>query len=186
LAAYELNISCPNVACGGIQFASDPRMAGEVVAAARAAAKRPLWAKLSPNVSDIKVIAKAAAEAGADALTVANTYQAMSVDYKTRQSRLGNATGGLSGPAIRPITMRLVYESAKAVRIPIIALGGVQRAEDAIEYLFVGATAVQVGTASFADPKACEKVIAGLERLCGELNISKINEITGSFRAERD
>ena len=186
LAAYELNISCPNVACGGIQFASDPQMAGEVVRAARAAARRPLWVKLSPNVSDIKVIAKAAADAGADALTVANTYQAMSVDYKTRQSRLGNPTGGLSGPAIRPITTRLVYESAKAVGIPIIALGGVQRAEDAIEYLVVGATAVQVGTASFADPKACEKIIVGLEKLCGELNISKIKELTGSFRAERD
>jgi len=183
LAAYELNISCPNVACGGIQFSSDPRMAAEVVSAARRAAKRPLWVKLSPNVTDIGVIARASVEAGADALTVANTYQAMSVDYKTRKSRLGNPTGGLSGSAIRPITTRLVHEAWKAVAVPIVALGGVQSSEDAIEYMVVGATAVQVGTASFADPMACEKIVAGLEKVCGNINISKIRELTGSFRA---
>ncbi len=184
LAAYELNISCPNVACGGLQFGSDPRMVGEVVSAARRAAKRSLWVKLSPNVSDIGVIAKAAAEAGADALTVANTYAAMSVDFRTRRSRLGNPTAGLSGPAIRPITTRMVYDASKAVKIPVIALGGIDKAEDVLEYFVVGASAVQVGTASFADPRACERIVNELEGLCKANNILRISELSGTFRAE--
>jgi dihydroorotate dehydrogenase (NAD+) catalytic subunit len=184
LAAYELNISCPNVACGGIQFGSDPRMAAEVVGAVRKLSHRPLWAKLSPNVPDIGLIARAVAEAGADALTVANTYPAMSVDFKTRKSRLGNATGGLSGQAIRPITMRLVYETARAVRIPVIGLGGIERAEEVMEYMIVGASAVQVGTATFADPRACEKLVDELERLCIRENIHGISALTGSFGRE--
>src|SRR6202043_3418721 len=130
LAAYELNISCPNTAHGGIQFGSDPQMVSEVVGTARRASRRPLWVKLSPNVTDIAVIARAAEEAGADALTVANTYQGMSVDTRTRQSKLGRPTGGLSGPAIRPITVRLVYESCRSVKIPIVGLGGIEKAED--------------------------------------------------------
>jgi dihydroorotate dehydrogenase (NAD+) catalytic subunit len=125
IAAYELNISCPNTAHGGIQFGSDPQMVSEVVSAARQAAHRPLWVKLSPNVTDIGVIARAAEKAGADALTVANTYQAMSIDVQTRKSKLGRITGGLSGPAIKPITLRLVYESKRAVKIPVIGLGGI-------------------------------------------------------------
>ena len=161
LAAYELNISCPNVACGGAQFGSDPRLVSQVVSAAKAVAvRRPLWVKLSPNVTDIALTARATAEAGADALTVANTYPAMSVEFRTRRSRLGNATGGLSGRAIKPITLRLVNEAFRAVKIPIIGLGGIDSAEDVLEYLVVGATAVQVGTASFADPKACERLVA--------------------------
>jgi len=182
LAAYELNISCPNVACGGIQFGSDPRMAAEVVSTVRALARRPLWVKLSPNVSDIGLIARAAAEAGADALTVANTYPAMSVDFRTRMSRLGNPTGGLSGHAIKPITTRLVYEASKAVRIPVIGLGGIEKAEDVMEYLVVGATAVQIGTATFADPRACEKIVDELESLCIREKIHKISELTATFR----
>jgi dihydroorotate dehydrogenase (NAD+) catalytic subunit len=181
LAAYELNISCPNVACGGIQFGSNPQMAAEVVAGVRKLARRPLWAKLSPNVPDIGLIARAVAEAGADALTVANTYPAMSVDFRTRRSRLGNATGGLSGQAIRPITMRLVYEAFKAVRVPVIGLGGIEKAEDVMEYMVVGASAVQVGTATFADPRACEKLVDELEKLCARENIHGISELTGSF-----
>ena len=184
LAAYELNISCPNVACGGAQFGSDPRMAADVVAACRRVAKRPLWVKLSPNVTDIGAIARAAEEVGADALTIANTYAAMSVDFRTRKSRLGNLSGGLSGPAIRPITTRLVYEAYKAVKIPILALGGVEKAEDVLEYFLVGATAVQIGTATFADPRACERVVDSLKKLCLNDKLLRISHLTGAFHAE--
>src|SRR6202011_2060958 len=157
LAGYELNISCPNVKKGGLQFGNDPSQVAEVVAAARkAAARRPLWVKLSPLVADIGLIARVAQEAGADALTVANTYPAMAVDTRTLKSRLGNLTGGLSGPAIKPITLRLVWEAKKAVKIPVIGLGGIETAEDALEYVAMGAAAVQVGTASFSDPTAVQ------------------------------
>jgi dihydroorotate dehydrogenase (NAD+) catalytic subunit len=184
LAAYELNISCPNVACGGIQFGSNPQMAAQVVAAARKVGRRPLWVKLSPNVADIGAIAKAAEEAGGDALTVANTYPAMSVDFRTRRSRIGNPTGGLSGRAIKPITLRLVYEAARAVRIPVIGLGGIDSAEDVLEYVVVGASAVQVGTANFADPNACVRIISDLERLCIAEKIHSIKDLRSTFRAE--
>lgn len=186
LAACELNISCPNVACGGIQFGSDPQMAGQVVAACRKVSRRPLWVKLSPNVADIGAIARAAEEAGGDALTVANTYPAMSVDFRSRKSRIGHPTGGLSGRAIKPITLRLVYEAWRAVRIPIIGLGGIDAAEDVLEYFVVGASAVQVGTANFADPNACVQIISDLERLCAAENIHNINELRGTFRSEKD
>lgn len=182
LAAYELNISCPNVACGGIQFGSDPRMAAGVVTAIRRVTQRPLWVKLSPNVTDIGAIAKAAEAAGADALTVANTYPAMSVDFRTQQSRIGNPTGGLSGRAIKPITLRLVHEVFKAVSIPVIGLGGIETAEDVLEYFVVGASAVQLGTANFSDPQACEKTIDALKSLCAAEKISSISELRGSFR----
>ena len=185
VAAYELNISCPNVACGGLQFGSDPRMAAEVVAAVRQIARRPLWVKLSPNVADIGAMARAVEEAGGDALTVSNTYPAMSVDFRTRKSRIGNPTGGLSGRAIRPITTRLVYEVSRAVRIPVVALGGIDSAEDVLEYFVVGAAAVQIGTATFADPRACENLVVALERLCMSSKISKISNLTGTFRGER-
>ena len=184
LAAYELNISCPNVACGGIQFGSHPRMAAQVVAAARKVSRRPLWVKLSPNVADIGAIGKAAEEAGGDALTVANTYPAMSVDFRGRKSRIGNPTGGLSGRAIKPITLRLVYEASRAVRIPVIGLGGIDTAEDVLEYFVVGASAVQVGTANFADPNACLRIISDLERLCASENICDINGLRGTFQSE--
>lgn len=182
LAAYELNISCPNTAHGGIQFGSDPQMASEVVSAARQAARRPLWVKLSPNVTDIGTIAKAAENAGADALTVANTYQAMSIDIRTQKSKLGRLTGGLSGPAIRPITLRLVYEAKRAVNVPIIGLGGVERAEDALEYVIAGASAVQVGTANFANPKAPVDILDRLEKCCMDFKINNINSLVGSLR----
>jgi dihydroorotate dehydrogenase (NAD+) catalytic subunit len=185
LAAYELNISCPNVACGGIQFGSDPRMAAEVIAAARKVSRRPLWVKLSPNVADIGAIAKAAEDAGSDALTIANTYPAMSVDFRTRKSRIGNPTGGLSGRAIKPITLRLVYEASKAVRIPIIGLGGIDTPEDVLEYFLVGASAVQVGTASFAEPNSCVRIISELEKLCISENISRMSELRGTFQTEK-
>jgi dihydroorotate dehydrogenase (NAD+) catalytic subunit len=184
LAAYELNISCPNTAHGGILFGSDPQMVSEVVAAARGAAKRPLWVKLSPNVTDIAAIARAAEDAGADALTVANTYQGMSVDVRTRRSRLGRVSGGLSGPAIRPITIRLVYEASRAVKIPVLGLGGIEKEEDVIEYMIVGATAVQVGTANFSDPAACEKIVGGLEKACHGANIHKISNLIGTLNVD--
>jgi len=185
LAGYELNISCPNVKCGGLQFGSDPLLVSEVVGAARkAAAKRPLWVKLSPLVTDIGLIARAAEEAGTDALTVANTYPALALDYRTGKSRLGSATGGLSGPAIKPITLRLVLETKKAVQTPILGLGGIETVEDVLEYLAVGATAVQVGTASFADPKASQRLIEGLERVLSEAKTFTLNEIRDKFLAE--
>ena len=185
LAGYELNISCPNVKRGGMQFGSDPALAAEVVGAARrAASKRPLWVKLSPLVTDIGLIARAVAEAGADALTVANTYPAMALDSRTWKSRLGNQTGGLSGPAIKPITLKLVWEARRAVKLPILGLGGVETVEDVLEYLAVGASAVQVGTASFADPKASQRISEGLERALFEAKVFTVNEIRDKFVAE--
>lgn len=184
LAGYELNISCPNTAHGGVQFGSDPELVSEVVTAARQVAHRPLWVKLSPNVTDIALIARAAEEAGADALTVANTYQAMSVDIQTRKSRLGRVTGGLSGPAIKPITLRLVYQASRAVKIPIVGLGGIETPDDVLEYMIVGARAVQVGTANFTEPDACQKIAAGLENACGKLKINVINSLIGSIQVD--
>jgi dihydroorotate dehydrogenase (NAD+) catalytic subunit len=178
IAAYELNISCPNVKKGGMQFGSNPALVDEVVRAARnVAAKRPLWVKLMPLVTDIGLIARTAENAGADALTVANTYPAMAVDFRKRTSKLGNSTGGLSGPAIRPLTVRLVWEAKKAVEIPIVALGGIEKVEDILEYLAVGASAVQVGTASFTDPAISEELSAGLERAVSEFNVLTISEL---------
>ena len=185
LAAYELNISCPNVKRGGLQFGTDPAMAAEVTRAARqAAVRRPLWVKLSPLVADIGLMARIVEAEGADALTIANTYPAMAVDFRTQRSRLGNHTGGLSGPAIKPITLRLVWEAWKSVKIPIIGLGGIESASDVLEYISVGATCVQVGTASFTDPKVSERLPNELRTLCFEHNLSSINELRGRFSTE--
>jgi dihydroorotate dehydrogenase (NAD+) catalytic subunit len=185
LAGYEVNISCPNVKCGGMQFGSDPGLASEVVGAARkAASKRPLWVKLSPLVTDIGLIARAAEEAGANALTVANTYPAMAIDFRTGRSRLGYPTGGLSGPAIKPITLRLVWETRKAVKIPIIGLGGIETVEDVLDYLAVGASAVQVGTASFTDPKASQRLSDTLTKVLLRAKVFTVNELRYKFGAE--
>ncbi len=182
LAAYELNISCPNTSRGGLEYGSDPAATAEVVAAARrAATRRRLWVKLSPNVTDITVIARAAEQSGADALTVANTWVGMALDISTGHSRLGRLTGGLSGPAIRPLTLRLVYQVAQAVKVPVLGLGGVQKPEDVLEYILAGATAVQVGTAHFIDPRASEQIVDGLENLCQRESIYKISEIRGKL-----
>src|SRR6202790_1806112 len=179
IAAYELNISCPNVKQGGIQFGSDPTMVSQVVGMARkAAASRPLWVKLSPLVTDIRLIAKAAEGAGADGLTVANTYPAMALDSSTGKSRLGCPTRGLSGPAIRPITLRLVWEAAKAVKIPIIGLGGIETVDDVLEYLAVGAAAVQVGTASFVRPGVVEDLSTGLQQRIVGYKVKNIHDLT--------
>ena len=185
LAGYELNVSCPNVKKGGMQFGNDPAMVAEVVGAARkAASKRPLWVKLSPLVTNIGLIAKSAEKAGADALTVANTYPAMAIDFRTGKSRLGNPTGGLSGPAIKPITLRLVWETKKAVKTPVIGLGGIETVEDVLEYLAVGASAVQVGTASFADPRASERLVETLTNVLERPKAFTLNEIRDRFRPE--
>jgi dihydroorotate dehydrogenase (NAD+) catalytic subunit len=181
ISAYELNISCPNVKKGGMQFGSDPALVEEVVGAARKAAqKRPLWVKLMPLVTDIGLIAKTAERAGADALTVANTFPAMAIDFRTQKSLLGNLTGGLSGPAIKPITLRLVWEVSKVVDIPILGLGGVETVADAMEYVSVGATAVQVGTVSFSDPKASEAIAGGLAKALIEANMCTFSELRGN------
>ena len=185
ISAYELNISCPNVRKGGMQFGSDPVSAAEVVAAAKnAAVARPLWVKLMPLVTDIGGIAQAAASAGADGLTVANTYPAMAVDFRIGRSRLGNMTGGLSGPAIKPITLRLVWEVRKVVNIPILGLGGIETAEDVLEYMAVGASAVQVGTASFTDPRASEEIVVKLPRALARANIFSFSEIRDKLSRE--
>jgi len=185
LAGYELNISCPNVRKGGLQFGGDPGMAAEVTRAARqAAAKRPLWVKLSPLVADIGLMSRMVEAEGADALTIANTYPAMAVDHRIGKSRLGNPTGGLSGPAIKPITLRLVWEAGKTVKIPIIGLGGVETASDVLDYVSVGAICVQVGTASFTDPRVSERLVGVLREEFFKLNSFSINELRGRFSTE--
>ncbi len=185
LSGYELNISCPNVKKGGMQFGNDPIQVSEVVGAARkAASKRPLWVKLSPLVTDIGLIARAAEGAGADALTVANTYPAMAIDFRTGKSRLGNPTGGLSGPAIKPITLKLVWETKRAVKTPIIGLGGIETVEDVLDYLAVGASAVQVGTASFTDPTASERLVGTLTNVLGRTKAFTLSKIRDKFLAE--
>ena len=185
LAAYELNISCPNVERGGVEYSTDPLLTAAVVEAARKAARRPLWVKLSPNVNTIGLIAKAAEAGGADALVIANTYPALCIDAHNRRSRLGSTTGGLSGPAIKPITMRLVYEAAKVIHIPIIGLGGIESPEDVAEYILAGASAVQVGTAHFVDPRASEKLIDGLEIWCRDTNTLEISGLRGALNVAR-
>jgi dihydroorotate dehydrogenase (NAD+) catalytic subunit len=184
VTAYELNISCPNVERGGIEYSTDPNLTAEVVAAARRAAKRPLWVKLSPVVGIIGVIAKAAESSGADALVIANTYPAMCLDVHNRKSRLGSTSGGLSGAAIKPITVKLVYEANRLTNIPIIGLGGIENPADIAEYLLAGASAVEVGTAHFADPRASEKLASGLEAWCQHQNVFEISDLRGALETE--
>lgn len=183
LAAYELNISCPNVDKGGIEYSTDPSLTAAVVGAVKTASKRPLWVKLSPTVAMIGLIAKAAEEVGADALVVANTYPALCIDSHTRRSRLGSTTGGLSGAAIKPITMRLVYEASRAVKIPVVGLGGVESPADVAEYLLAGASAVEVGTAHFVDPRASEHIVEGLEMWCRDEMVFEISSLRGGLQA---
>lgn len=183
VAAVELNISCPNVKKGGIVFGTDPQAASEVVKLVRSRLSKPLIVKLTPNVTDITVMARAVEEAGADALCCINTLTGMSIDVRRRRPRLANLTGGLSGPAIRPVAVRLVYQAVRAVSIPVIGVGGIMTAEDALEFLIVGARAVQVGTANFVDPSAMARIIEGLERFCVEEGVRDINELIGSLQA---
>jgi dihydroorotate dehydrogenase (NAD+) catalytic subunit len=181
LAAYELNISCPNVERGGIEYGTNPAMAGEVISAARKSSSRPLWVKLSPTVGNIGLMAKAAEISGADAVVIANTYPALCIDAHTRRSRLGSTTGGLSGAAVKPITMRLVYEASRVISIPILGVGGIENAADVAEYMVAGASAVQVGTAHFVDPRASERLVGGIEAWCRNQNIFEISKLQGSL-----
>jgi len=181
ITAYELNVSCPNTQHGGIQFGSDPRTLDEVVTTAKHFSQRPLIVKLSPNVTSIGQMAHVAQEAGADAISLVNTFVAMVIDVVTRKPRIANVTAGLSGPAIKPIALRMVYEASKSVQIPVIGIGGISTAADVIEFMLAGATAVQVGTASYWDPRATEKIAAGVERWCAEHEVNKIAELTGAL-----
>lgn len=179
--AFELNISCPNVKEGGVQFGHDPRLTHQVVSAVRAATPKPVWVKLSPNVTDIKVFAQACEDAGADAVTLVNTFVGMAIDVEKRRPMLSNVTGGLSGPAIRPLAVRLTYEVARTVSIPVIGIGGITSPRDALEFLIAGASAVQVGTANFVDPLATLKIIEGLETYCLRHGFAAIREVVGSL-----
>ena len=181
IAAYELNVSCPNVHAGGMAFGADPGSLEYLVRRAKSAAQRPLIVKLSPNVTSIAHMAKISADSGADAVSLTNTFLAMSIDSETRQPRLSNITGGLSGPAIRPIALRMVYETARAVKIPILGMGGIITPEDAVEFLLAGATAIQVGTASYADPRAVERLAKGLESWCRSHGVEKVASLTGAM-----
>jgi dihydroorotate dehydrogenase (NAD+) catalytic subunit len=184
IAAYELNVSCPNTKRGGISFGSDPVLLEEVVAASKSAATRPLIVKLSPNVTSIPQMAHAASNAGADALSLVNTFVAMAIDGETRRPRISNITAGLSGPAIKPIALRMVYEAAHSVDIPVIGMGGITTAEDVIEFLLAGATAVQVGTANYWDPCATENIIGALERWCLEHRVERLSDLIGGLQTE--
>ncbi len=181
VAALEVNISCPNVKAGGVAFGVDPSAAAQVIAKVRTRTKKPLIAKLSPNVTSIALIARAVEGAGADAVSLINTITGMAVDLATRRPVLANVTGGLSGPAIKPVGLRMVWEAARAVKIPVIGIGGIVTARDALEYLLVGAAAVQVGTANFVDPAAAFKVLTGIEGFCRENNIRAIRDFIGSL-----
>ncbi len=183
IAAYELNASCPNTQHGGMVFGTDPVMLKELVTETKAAAKRPLIVKLSPNVTSIALMARTAAEAGADAISLINTFVGVSIDVRTRRPRLSNFTGGLSGPAIKPVALRMVHEAARAVSIPVIGMGGITSPEDAIEFMLAGATAVQVGTASYADPRAVEKIATGLQDWCQRHRVDKVTSLTGGLNA---
>jgi len=184
IAAYELNVSCPNTAHGGLQFGSDPRSLDEVVSTAKRVARRPLIVKLSPNVTSIAQMAYVAQEAGADALSLINTFVAMAIDPETRKPRIANVTAGLSGPAIKPIAVRMVYDAAHAVKIPVIGMGGISTSEDVIEFMLAGASAVQIGTASYWDPCATEKIVDGVEEWCKERHVSRIADLIGGMQME--
>ena len=181
ITAYELNVSCPNVHAGGMAFGADAHELEFLVRKAREVATRPLIVKLSPNVTSIVQMAKVCADCGADAVSLTNTFLAMSIDAETRRPRLTNTTGGLSGPAIKPIALRMVYEVARAVKLPILGMGGIITAEDAVEFMLAGATAVQVGTASYADPRATERLAKSLESWCRSHQVERVCSLSGAL-----
>lgn len=182
IAAYELNVSCPNTQHGGIVFGTDTGILDQLITRTKAVAKRPIIVKLSPNVTSIADMARCAENAGADALSIANTFVALSIDVETRRPRIANVTGGLSGPAIKPIAVRMVFEAARAVSIPICGIGGIATAEDAVEFMLAGAAAVQVGSASYADPRAVQRIAESLERWCARHQVTKVSQLTGGLR----
>lgn len=182
VGALELNVSCPNIKAGGAQFGTDCTLLAQVVAACRKATRLPLITKLSPNVVSIVPYAKAAEDAGSDALSIMNSFPAMAIDARTRRPKLANVTGGLTGPCIKPIALKLVWDAARAVKIPIIGMGGIQSAEDAIEFLLAGASAVAVGTATFYEPQTALQVIDGLRRFMEEHGIEDVRELVGAVK----
>jgi dihydroorotate dehydrogenase (NAD+) catalytic subunit len=183
LAGYELNVSCPNTAHGGIYFSSDPALLAEVTAAAkRTARRRPVIVKLSPNVSAIEPLARAAEESGADAISLVNTFISLAIDPQTRRPRIGAGFGGLSGPGIKPIALRLVFQAARAVKIPVVGLGGIATGTDAAEFLIAGATAVQVGTATFWDPGSPLRIARELGKFLKREGVAKVGDLVGSIK----
>jgi dihydroorotate dehydrogenase (NAD+) catalytic subunit len=184
IAAYELNVSCPNTVAGGIHFGSDTRSLDEVVNTVKRISRRPLIVKLSPNVTSIAQMARVAQDAGADAISLVNTFVAMAIDPETRKPRIANVTAGLSGPAIKPIALRMVYDASRAVEIPVIGMGGISTAADIVEFMLAGATAVQIGTASYWDPVATEKIAAELESWCVMHRVERVSALTGGLIVE--
>ena len=182
LAGYELNVSCPNTKHGGMYFSSDPALLSEVVGAVKTIARRPVVVKLSPNVSAIEPLARAAEESGADALSLVNTFVALAIDAHTRKARIGAGFGGLSGPAIKPIALRLVCQAARAVRIPVIGLGGIASGEDAAEFLIAGASAVEVGTATFWDPGSPARVAQELGAFLQREGVASVRDLVGTLQ----
>lgn len=185
VGALELNVSCPNIKEGGAQFGTDPKLLAQVVAACRKATTLPLITKMSPNVPNIAPLAKAAEDAGSDALAVTNSFPAMAIDIETRKPKLANITGGLTGPCIKPIAIKLVWEAAKAVKIPIIGMGGIQSAADAIEFLMAGASAVAVGTANFYEPQTALQVIAGLRAFLERKGLADVRDLVGTVQTAK-
>jgi dihydroorotate dehydrogenase (NAD+) catalytic subunit len=185
LAGYELNVSCPNTKHGGVVFGTDPVLLAEVVGAVRQIARRPLVVKLSPNVTRIEPLARAAAEAGSDALSLVNTFVGLAIDARTRRPRLGAGFGGLSGPAIKPIALRMVYEAACAVKVPVVGIGGIATGEDAAEFLIAGAAAVEVGTTNFWDPAAPVRIAQELEQFCEREGIAQAGDLSGTLELKR-
>ncbi len=184
IAAYELNVSCPNTAAGGMVFGCDVHLLDDVVSTAKRATWRPVIVKLSPNVTSIGSMAQVAEAAGADAISLVNTFLAMSIDVETRRPRIANVTAGLSGPAIKPIAVRMVYEAAHAVDIPVVGIGGISTAADVAEFLLAGAVAVEIGTASYWDPCATENIARELEQWCAVHRVAKVTELIGAMKAE--
>lgn len=182
LAGYELNVSCPNTKHGGIFFSNDPVLLAGVVSRVRALTRRPVIVKLSPNVAKIDPLAQAAESAGADAISLVNTFISLAVDARARRPRIGNNFGGLSGPAIKPIALRLVHEASRAVKIPVVGLGGIATGEDAAEFMVAGASAVEVGTATFWDPQSPVRIARELDAFCREEKIANVGALTGSLQ----
>jgi dihydroorotate dehydrogenase (NAD+) catalytic subunit len=180
VAGIEINVSCPNLKKGGSQFGADPVETAKIVNAVRKATNLPIITKLTPNVTDITAIAKAAEEAGSDAISLINTILGTAINTKTRKFEIANVTGGLSGPAIKPVALRMVWQCSNAVKIPILAMGGISNAEDAIEFILAGATAVAVGTENFVNPKACQEIVSGIEKYLLDNKINDIKEIIGA------
>lgn len=185
IAALEVNISCPNVKKGGVAFGTDASMAAAVTSGIRQATKLPVIVKLSPNVTDVTLIARAVEDAGADGVSLINTLLGMAIDIRSRKPRLANIVGGLSGPAIKPVALRMVWQTAQAVSIPVIGIGGIGTTEDALEFLMAGATAVQVGTANFYQPTAATDIVSGLEQYVRDLGLDHIRTVINSLQVEK-